>query len=82
MANPLVVVTPDKPVLQGMGFSCETGGNWSSREKSRRYCIWIIWHRLQCHPSNEGREDLSAYEYASEGEKVIDSRRIHVAGMR
>ena len=29
----LVFVSPDKPVLQGMGFSCETEGNWSSWAK-------------------------------------------------
>ena len=41
MASHLVVITPDKPVLQGggleaIGFSCETGGNWSSREKESK----------------------------------------------
>ena len=33
VASRLVVITPDKPMHQGMGFSCETRGNWSSREK-------------------------------------------------
>ena len=36
MASRLVVVTPDKSVLEGMGFSCETGGNWSSKEKESK----------------------------------------------
>ena len=36
VASRLVVVTPDNPVLQWMGFSCETGGNWSSREKESK----------------------------------------------
>ena len=31
-----LVVTPDKPVFQGMGLSCNTGGNWSSREKKSK----------------------------------------------
>ena len=36
MASCLVVVTPDKFVLQRMGFSCETGGDWSKRVESRK----------------------------------------------
>ena len=27
-----------------------------TEKKSRRHCIWIIWHTLQCHPFNEGRD--------------------------
>ena len=57
VASRFVVVTPDKYMLQGMGFRCETGGNWSCRKKkSRRYCIWIMWHTLQSHLSSEGRD--------------------------
>ena len=33
MASSSCVVPPDKSVLPGMGFRCDTGGNWSSREK-------------------------------------------------
>ena len=36
VASCLVIVTPDKSVLQGMGFSSKTGGNWSSREKEAK----------------------------------------------
>ena len=36
MAKSSCVVPPDKSVLQGMGFKCETIGNWSSREKESK----------------------------------------------
>ena len=36
MASCLVVVTPDKAVLLGMGLNSETGGSWSSREKKSK----------------------------------------------
>ena len=79
MSSRFVVVTLYKPVLQGMGFNCKTEGNWSCREKESKVLQWIIWHTLQCHPSNEGRD--RPIEYASEGGRVIDSWRIHGAGM-
>ena len=36
VASRLVVITPYKPMLQNMGFRCETGGKWSSREKESK----------------------------------------------
>ena len=34
MAGRLVVVTSNKAVFQGKGFSCETGGTWTKEKES------------------------------------------------
>ena len=37
------------------GFQLWNGGNWFSWEKVSKGLHCIVWHTLQCHPSNEGR---------------------------
>ena len=69
-----MAVTSDKTALQGMGFSSETGGKWSSEEKYSKVCISIIRHTLQCHQSNEEKDrSIRPYILIAEEERVIDS---------
>ena len=70
MASRLAVVIPDKPVLQGMGFSCETGGIRSSREKESKV-LHLNNMAYTPVPKVKKREEteLSTHEYTSEGKE-------------
>ena len=66
MARRLAVVTPEKSMLQNMGFSCETEGNWSSREKESKVLhLDYGMHSSATYLIRDGT-DLSAHTYASE----------------
>ena len=80
MVSRFVVVTPDKSVLQEMGFSCETRGNWSSREKESKV-VHLDYKACTLVPSGKGQIYRFIHRRLKQERAVIDSWRIHIAGM-
>ena len=65
-----MVSTPIETLLEGKDFSCEAGGNWSSRKRQEIGCML---HTLQHHRDQKGRgqnhQSILGYQKALHGGK-------------
>ena len=73
-----MIVTPDKCVLQGVGFSCETGGNWSIRKKESKvmHLDCMVYTLVLPVYWGKGQIYRPIHTLLKEEGRVIDSRRI------
>ena len=78
MAKSSCVVPPDKSVLQGIGFRCETGGNWSSRERVEGIAFGLYGiHSSAACLTREAREIYRPiHTRLKEEERLINTWRI------
>ena len=71
--------TPSKTLLEGKGFSCEAGGNWTAK-KDKEFDVLHLEHTLQRHRDQKRRGQIrpSILGYQTGGGRIVRLKQFGV----